>query len=98
MYTRGALQGSGFLVSRRGALKDEAEKKNRSPDIGSARNRPARQAINGSRHTGRGQALLAFRQYPVRRTLRLTRHSADKRCPLFSFDVQLGDQSVYRSN
>jgi hypothetical protein len=32
-------------------------------------------------------------RYPVRRTLRLTRHSADKRCPLFSFDVQLGDQS-----
>jgi hypothetical protein len=40
-----------------------------------------------------GQTLLELDQNPVWRILRLTPHSGDDRCPLFSLDVQLADQS-----
>jgi hypothetical protein len=36
---------------------------------------------------------LELGQNPVWRILRLTPHSGDDRCPLFSLDVQLADQS-----
>jgi hypothetical protein len=71
------------------AQRDEAEKKNRSPSAPPETARRGR-AINSRRRTGRWPGAIGN---PVWRILRLTPHSGDDRCPLFSLDVQLADQS-----
>ena len=74
------------------AQRDEAEKSVALPQL---RQRPPGAAgpSIAAAVPAVAQALLELGQNPVWRILRLTPHSGDDRCPLFSLDVQLADQS-----
>ena|SRR5215467_8745939 len=76
----------------RKAQRDEAEKKNRSPSLGSARDRPARQGQPLARRYWNSTRIPCGEFCDLHR-IRATTAARYSVHPLFSLDVQLADQS-----